>query len=359
MNVNVVRFFLEKLFNSLWYEKQHLFLNKLLLPLEYFYRYIFQRIWRKSYIKRIHTLPVPVVVIGNLVVGGSGKTPVTQALALALHAKGIRVGIVSRGYGGTIQQATLVNSNLPNQFGDEPCLLAQTTQAPVVVAKHRRDAVLLLCQLSDPHQPIQLVLSDDGMQHAALHRDFEVCVIGARGLGNQHCLPRGPLREPIERLDTVDAILNWQQPSGLLFNHPCVWSIQGTHGQLQLLNGAVAPEMDLSHLVDLQRNNQLSTVEVVAGLANPSNFYKTLNTAGLHFKVINIPDHGSLTATQLVNISPTALLLVTEKDAVKLRCNIHLSDDLANRIRVLPWRVRLPSELIEKIANLVLKNNNV
>jgi tetraacyldisaccharide 4'-kinase len=354
-----VRYILEKFFNSLWYDKKYDWFTILLVPLSTFYQYFSQRIWLKQHVNRTQMLPVPVVVVGNLVVGGSGKTPVTQALALALQARGFQVGIVSRGYGGTVVQASLVDTNAPNIFGDEPCLLAKTTQAPVAVARHRRDAVLLLCKPSVTKYPVDIILSDDGMQHAGLHRDFELCVIGRRGLGNQRCLPSGPLRESVKRLNTVNAIVSWQeqlphvQLPHLSNTVPC-WLISGKHALLQLLNGDIAPEKTLYGLADIQAQQKIP-IEVAAGLAQPDSFYNSLSVAGVQFKILFVADHAGLSATQLMNISPQALLVVTEKDAVKLRVNINVPDDLVARIRVVPWRVQLPTELVDNIANLVLK----
>jgi tetraacyldisaccharide 4'-kinase len=359
-----VRYILEKLFNSLWYDKKYSWFGVLLMPLSVFYQYFSQRLWRKKSVEHTQALPVPVVVVGNLVVGGSGKTPVTQALALALQARGIQVGIVSRGYGGTVTQATLVDANYPKQFGDEPCLLAKTTQVPVAVARHRRDAVLLLCRAGVTKYPLDIILSDDGMQHVSLYRDFELCVIGRRGLGNQRCLPSGPLRESVKRLNTVNAIVSWQeQLPHLVMPHlavphssntvPC-WLISGKHALLQLLNGDIAPEKTLHGLADIQAQQKFP-VEVAAGLAQPDSFYTSLSVAGVQFKIVFVADHAGLSATQLMNISPKALLIVTEKDAIKLRVNVHLTDNLAARIRVVPWRVQLPTELVDSIANLVLK----
>ncbi len=354
-----MRYILEQFFNALWYDKKYTWFAALLMPLSIFYQYFSQRIWCKQHVNRIQALPVPVVVVGNLVVGGSGKTPVTQALALALQARGIQVGIVSRGYGGTVIQASLVDANAPSKFGDEPCLLAQTTQAPVAVARCRQDAVLLLCQAGIAQYPVDIILSDDGMQHAGLHRDFELCVVGRRGLGNLRCLPSGPLRESVKRLNTVNAIVSWQeqlpyvQLPHLSNAVPC-WLINGEHASLQLLNGDIAPENTVRDLANIQVQQHIS-IEVAAGLAQPEHFYAGLLAAGIRFKTLPIADHAGLTTTQLMNISPQALLVVTEKDAIKLRVNINVPDDLVARIRVVPWRVQLPTELVDDIANLVLK----
>lgn len=350
-----MRHYLENFFNQMWYKQSYRYLSIGLTPIECLYKIISTHFIYKKQLHTTHSLPVPIVVIGNLVVGGSGKTPVTQALALALQAKGIRVGIISRGYGGTVIQATIVNSNYPNIFGDEPCLLADTTQSTVVVAKNRYKAAELLCQTpsNSLNCPVDIILSDDGLQHAGLHRDFEICVIGIRGLGNQHCLPNGPLREPIQRLHTVNAVISWQtQFKYSLPNHVPYWVIKGKHTTLQCLNGNDAPEKNLNELAKIQTQLRFP-ITVIAGIANPAPFYTMLKAAGIQFNTVSISDHGVLHKKQLQSIPSESVLLITEKDAIKLRINPYLSEQLITRIRVVPWRVELPDVLINQIIDLI------
>jgi tetraacyldisaccharide 4'-kinase len=349
-----VRHRLETFLNGVWYRNQQAWLPVLLAPIEQLYGYLARARWAKQASVRCNVLPCPVVVVGNIVAGGSGKTPVTQALALALQAKGLRVGIVSRGYGGTNIQANVVDHSQPQRFGDEPCLLAATTHSPVVVAYQRRDAVLLLCQ----RYSIDIVLSDDGMQHASLHRDFELCVVGSQGFGNKRCLPAGPLREPLERLQAVNAILSGSSSASTLERLPLQsvvpsWSLVGEQGALQYLDGSPAPEGTLNHLSCLQATQHLK-VYAAAGLAQPERFYHGLSAAGLFFQILTVSDHGRLSTRQMLSITPEAVLLITEKDAVKLRHQRDIPLDLLPRIRVVPWRIILPSALVDSIADLVI-----
>ena len=151
-----------------------------------------------------HRLPVPVVVVGNIYVGGTGKTPVTIALVKELLKRGYHPGVVSRGFGRKEDAPLMVLRDSPAaNVGDEPLLIARQTEVPVAVARDRVAAALLLL---DKHPECDLIISDDGLQHYSLARDVELAVVGARGLGNGWVLPAGPLREPPSRLDEVDAI---------------------------------------------------------------------------------------------------------------------------------------------------------
>ncbi len=339
----------ERTLNALWYEQRHAWLELALKPAAGVYSQLAKRTWRKHQTARNTPLAVPVVVIGNIVAGGSGKTPVTQALALALSVRGFKVGIVSRGYGGTVTQATVVDASQPQVFGDEPCLLAATTGCPVAVARVRSEAVNLLHRQFGVH----IVLSDDGMQHASLYRDVEICVVGPRGVGNGKGLPAGPLREPVARLGKVDAVLAWGQPCDAVPASTPQWVIHGAHSPLQLLSGNAAAEGNLQALSVLQQRNK-TRVFAAAGLAQPDRFYVSLAGAGLQFKTLPVADHGMLSAAQLASIPADALLLVTEKDAVKLR-HANIAAKYQRMVRIVPWRVTLPTALLDTIATLIMK----
>jgi tetraacyldisaccharide 4'-kinase len=340
---------IERTLNALWYDQRHAWLGWALKPVAGLYTVLAKRTWRSYQTARTPALAVPVVVVGNIVAGGSGKTPVTQALALALAMRGFKVGIVSRGYGGTVTAAMMVDASEPQRFGDEPCLLASTTGCPVAVARKRSDAVRLLKTMHD----VDVVLSDDGMQHASLHRDFELCVVGPRGMGNGLGLPAGPLREPVSRLAKVQAILAWGQPCTAAPAATPQWVIHGAHSPLQLLSGNAAPEGSLQALAVLQKRED-TRVFAAAGLAHPARFYISLAGAGLTFKTLAVADHGMLSAAQLASLPPECLLLVTEKDAVKLR-QANLAAKYQRMVRIVPWRVALPAALVDTIAALMMK----
>ncbi len=337
----------EHILNALWYDKRHAWLGAALTPFERTYTVLAKRKWRGAAAQRVDSLAVPVVIVGNIVAGGSGKTPVTQALAIALKARGIKVGIVSRGYGGTVTQATVVDADKPQLFGDEPCLLAATTGCTVVVARARSVAV----QLLHTQFGVDIVLSDDGLQHASLHRDFEICVMGVRGVGNRRGLPAGPLREPVSRLGKVDAVLTWAGESGLVPKSVPQWQIHGAHSPLQLMSGNAAQEGSLKALAVLQ-GKEKTKLFAAAGLAQPERFYVSLGGAGLNFKTLNVPDHGMLSDAQLASLPDDALLLVTEKDAVKLR-HANIPARAQRMVRIVPWRVTLPIALVDSVAALI------
>ncbi len=337
----------ESLLNAMWYAGRHHWLSVALAPVESLYTVLAKRRWRQYAAQRTESLAVPVVTIGNIVAGGSGKTPVTQALAIELRSRGIKVGIVSRGYGGTVRAATQVLADQTQRFGDEACLLALTTDCPVVVARVRSQAVQML---HEQHH-VDLVLSDDGMQHAALHRDFEICVIGARVFGNGRGLPAGPMREPVTRLGKVEAVLTWGARSDFVPVDVPQWQIAGVHSPLQLLSGATAPEGTLQALA-LQQHTNKKIVVAAAGIAQPDRFYRSLAGAGLKFSTLFVSDHGMLSAEQWRSVPAHALLLVTEKDAIKLR-HAQLPARLQRMVRTVPWRVSLPPALVNSVAALL------
>lgn len=243
--------------------------------------------------------PVPVLVVGNIAVGGTGKTPVVAAIAHQLRQWGYRPGIVSRGYGGdgTAPRVVTLASD-PSLVGDEPVLLAQLIGCPVWVGRDRPAAVraLLAAHACD------VVIADDGLQHYALGRDFEIAVVdGQRGLGNGALLPVGPLREPAQRLTEVDWVLinggDWQYPRGLRFELvPDQWH-------------ALAPV----------HNQQLpaGTVHAVAGIGHPERFFQTLSQQGLTVIPHAFPDHHPYRPEDLV-FGDSRPVVTTAKDAVKL-----------------------------------------
>ena len=241
----------------------------------------------------------PVVVVGNLTVGGSGKTPTIIWLAHALAARGLRVGVVSRGYGGTESGPTeVLASSSPARVGDEPVLIARRTKARVVVG---RDRVAAAAQLMPA---VDVILADDGLQHYRLARDLEIAVVDARrGFGNGHLLPRGPLREPLRRLASVAAVIvnGAGDPgvAGIRMQLVPTWIVPLSGGERVRLT-----EWAGRH------------VHAVAGIGDPERFFQTLQAAGLHVVKHPKPDHAALGAAD-VEFSDGYPVLMTEKDAVK------------------------------------------
>lgn len=294
-----------------WY-KDHLLL-RFLRPLEWLYRSLLRR-RRMAFLsgkKAIYKAPVPVVVVGNITVGGTGKTPMVLWLIEFFQARQWRVGVVSRGYGAhppclpwlvEAQHSAVV-------AGDEPLLIKLRTGVPVVIDPDRTRAV---CRLLQEHT-IDVVLCDDGLQHYALARDLELVVIDAtRGLGNVRCLPAGPLREPAERLDTVDAILI----NGGVQETAPRYAMQLVPTALVHVQSGVVQPLDF-----FPKGQQ---VHALAGIGNPQRFFHTLQK--LHWQAIEhvFADHASYSLDQL-HFVPKVPLIMTEKDAVK--CRAFAQDD--------------------------------
>jgi tetraacyldisaccharide 4'-kinase len=243
-------------------------------------------------------LPVPVIVIGNLSVGGTGKTPLTIAVAAALRARGYQPGVVSRGYGGSQREPLLLDTvSQPSLVGDEPCLIRSTGVA-VAVGRDRPAAAKLLLEAG-----CDVVIADDGLQHYALARDLEICVIdGVRRFGNRRLLPAGPLREPISRLQRVD----FRVCNGGI-SEPGEYPMQLTGGLIEALVGDQS--LPLSDLAG-------RPVHAVAAIGNPQRFFDSLRAAGLKPVEHAFPDHHLFTADDF-NFSEDLPLLMTNKDAVK------------------------------------------
>lgn len=278
---------------------------RLLWPLEALYRAVSAR-KRQRFISgetASYRAPVPVIVVGNITVGGTGKTPMILWLIEHLRSQGLKVGVVSRGYGAKPQTLpwSVSASDSADQAGDEPLLIVRRTGVPLVIDPDRSRAVQHLLSQS----PVDLILTDDGLQHYRLHRDLELVLIdAARGLGNGRCLPAGPLREPAERLLAVDAVLR----NGAAQDTP-----QGYAFYLQptaLINLKSGQSAALNHFAPGQ------ALHAVAGIGNPQRFFNTIEA--LHWKPVAhaFADHAQYSA-QVLSFSPELPLVMTEKDAVK------------------------------------------
>lgn len=283
-----------------WYEGHPALI--MLRPLEQLYRYFAQK-KRARFLAQnnLKHFAVPVIVVGNITVGGTGKTPMILWLIEHCRSRGLNVGVVSRGYGAKPEHFPwqVSHNDSAQVAGDEPLLIVQRTGVPLVIDPERSRAIeYLLSQ----HQ-VDLILSDDGLQHYRMPRDLELVLIdAARGLGNGRCLPEGPLREPKERLQSVDAVLY----NGAL-NPPEGFGFSLIPSQLvHLATGAVA---SADHLTG-------QTVHAVAGIGNPERFFKTLETLNLTPIRHAFADHARYSA-ELLSFSPEHAVVMTEKDAVK------------------------------------------
>ena len=285
----------------------------LLRPLESLYRRVVDK-KRARFVAGegdIYQAPVPVIVVGNITVGGTGKTPLILWMIEHCRSRGLKVGVVSRGYGARPPSFPwrVMPEQSAAQAGDEPLLIVQRTGVPLMIDPDRSQAVrALLAQ-----EPLDLILSDDGLQHYRLARDLELVLIdAARGLGNRRCLPAGPLREPVERLQSVDA---------LLYNGAASDREDGFGFQLQpsaLVNLLTGERKPVDHFAQGQ------AVHAVAGIGNPQRFFNTLE--GLHWRPIAhaFADHAVFSA-QSLTFTPALPVIMTEKDAVK--CRSFAADD--------------------------------
>jgi tetraacyldisaccharide 4'-kinase len=250
-------------------------------------------------------------VVGNISVGGTGKTPFVIWLVRWLIKRGFSPGIVSRGYGGSASTPLKVNPDAdPVLVGDEAPLLARRAGVPVVVGKSRVEAVQLLLESA----AVNVVISDDGLQHYALARDIEIALVdGVRGLGNRKLLPAGPLREPPERLEEVDWVVSNGQPSGLIEDESVAVVVPTAFVRL-----GIAPE----RLSVEQFVHQYKDVHAIAGIGNPGRFAQTLRDLGLRPAMHAYPDHHEFDGSELTQWQLGPLdkrpFVCTEKDAIKL-----------------------------------------
>ncbi|HHM06447.1 MAG TPA: tetraacyldisaccharide 4'-kinase [Gammaproteobacteria bacterium] len=257
--------------------------------------------YRKGWLKATR-LPVPVIVVGNISVGGTGKTPLVLYLVAYLRQRGLRPGVVSRGYGGQSRREPrdVGPDSDPYAVGDEPVLIARRTGAPVVVAPDRVAAGRHLLARHD----CDVLVADDGLQHYALARDLEIAVVDvARGQGRGRCLPAGPLREPPTRLASVDLVIN-REPGG-------------REPGMRLHGG------EWINLADPSRRQAPKTwqgraAHVVAGIGCPERFFAAVQALGCRVHGHAFPDHHRFEAADLA-FGDDLPVLMTEKDAVKCR----------------------------------------
>lgn len=262
-----------------------------------------QALYRRGYLAS-ERFPVPVIVVGNVVVGGGGKTPLVMALVKHLQAQGLAVGVVSRGYGRSGGESLEVTPNTPIiASGDEPALIQHATGAPVFVANKRTDA---LRALLTAYPGTAVVVCDDGLQHYALQRDIEIAVFDDRGLGNGWLLPAGPLREPWPaRLDQgLDLVLHTGQKP----------AFEGFTSIRKLADHAIAADGQQVSLASLRG----LPLTALAGIAHPEAFFAMLRARGLTLEqTFAMPDHHDFDGDDL-SVYANRTVLCTEKDAVKL-----------------------------------------
>ncbi len=273
-------------------------------------------------------LAVPVIVVGNISVGGTGKTPLTIALVEALREHGWHPGVVSRGYGGQRRVPELLNDMPdPIEVGDEPCLIRARTGAPVAVGRDRPAAAQLLVEAG-----VDVVVADDGLQHYPLQRDVEICVIdGIRRFGNGWLLPAGPLREPLERLDTVDfKVCNGGVP-------------EADEVPMRLLGDLAYPMLGSDHPMSLE-SLAGRRVHAVAAIGNPRRFFDSLRAQRIEPIMHAFPDHHAFSARDL-DFDDKLPVLMTGKDAVK--CVYFARPNWYS----VPVRAELPSTFVSAVID--------
>lgn len=307
----------------------------LLMPLALLFGAIsgFRRTLYRLNLFKQRRLRVPVVVVGNVVAGGSGKTPVVMALVRHLLARGMHVGVVSRGYGRDTLDCREVLINSPiSVVGDEPALIKRSTSVPVFVARHRFDAA---SELLAKYPDTQIILCDDGLQHLSLHRDLEVCVFDDRGIGNGFLLPAGPLREP------------WPRPADLVLHtgsHPAFAGFTAVRALAPYAKDANGRQTSLAELTQLTGKPILA----LAAIAKPEEFFSMLRNKGVILaKTIALSDHHNFENWPDRQYAGYTLVC-TEKDAVKLWSKV------PNALAV-PLQLHIEPAFFTKLDDLLLK----
>lgn len=315
-----------------------------LLPLALLFRLLagIRGLLYRTGIKDSGRLPVPVVVVGNIFIGGTGKTPLTIWLAQALREAGLRPGVISRGHGGAQASPRAVTPRSdPLEVGDEPLLIAARAGCPVVVGRKRLDAGRALLAA---HPEVNVLIADDGLQHYALARDVEIVLFDGRGVGNGWLLPAGPLREPPSRRRDF-TVVNAPEIT------PALARAVGGNPFRMVLAGDVAEPLNrpgagvpLARLRDELRGKR---IVAAAGIGNPARFFDMLRAAGLTVGELPLPDHHDFRDRPFDRVDAD-VILITEKDAVKCRQLDNLKDD--PRLWVVPVTARIDSALAEQIV---------
>lgn len=322
-----------KRLDEYWYHRN--IFSVMLLPLSWLFCllvFIRRRLYSLGILSSVK-LPVPVIIVGNITVGGSGKTPMVIALAHLLKQAGYHPGVISRGYGGQAKswpQQVRTDSD-PSMVGDEPVLIARRCEAPMAVGPNRVKAAQQLLE----HHECDVIISDDGLQHYALQRDIEIAMLdGIRRLGNGYCLPAGPLREPVKRLETVDFVI----ANGLAMRMEYPLEVTASK-VINLKNGEQRMLSDLKG----------TEVHAVAGIGNPDRFFNDLIKHGLLLQKHPFADHFKYNADDLA-FNDDLPVIMTEKDAVK--CNRYAQDNMW----YMPIQAKLDERFITRFLYMLKKN---
>ncbi len=283
---------------------------------------------------RITILPVPVIVVGNIFVGGTGKTPLVIWIIQLLQEQGWKPAVISRGYGSSAQQVRAVEKNShANEVGDEPLLIAKRTGVPVFIGRDRAAAGLALLQA---HPNVNIIISDDGLQHYALGRNIEIQLSDSRGNGNGWLLPAGPLREPATRQSDFYVVNTSEESAGDAY-------------AMQLVPVDAERLLDRTQRKSLRDFSFVQSVAAVAGIGHPDRFFTTLRSNGISLTTTQaLPDHFDYATNPFADIEASAIL-ITEKDAVK--CMQH--NAIANDVRI--WVVPVQAHVDASLAKHILE----
>jgi len=278
-------------------------------------------------------LPVPVIVVGNIYVGGTGKTPLVIWLSRQLREQGFVPGVISRGYGGDASRVVEINAQMsPDDIGDEPLLILQRAGVPLVVGRNRVSAARALL---NAHPEVNVIISDDGLQHYALDRDIEILLFDDRGIGNGWLLPAGPLRESVTRRFDF-RVLNGLESVG---ENSFSMQLVGQHAE-QLINRA-----NTKALKELPEN---LSIAAAAGIGNPERFFTMLKQLGVNVQEhIALPDHFDYSSNPFESLK-VDIILITEKDAVKCSRRNGLADD--PRLWVVPVEAAIAGPFSEHLV---------
>ncbi|WP_153914348.1 tetraacyldisaccharide 4'-kinase [Shewanella sp. TC10] len=292
---------MQSLVNKIWYQGHPA--KWLLMPLSWLFALVsfLRRLGYKLGLSTAETLPVPVIIVGNITAGGSGKTPTVIYLINLLRQQGYKPGVISRGYGVNIDGVKAVRpTDKATEVGDEPAMIVARTQVPMVVGAKRIDAAKSLLSEFD----VDVIISDDGLQHYALARDIELAIVdGQRRYGNECLIPAGPLREGLWRLNSIDWVIN-----------------NGGESQANEVSMSLEP----STLKSVKPSNNDGWLHqdavAMAGIGNPQRFFDSLQTLGYSITQTKaFEDHQTFDEEELKQLSLQSPLIMTEKDAVKCR----------------------------------------
>lgn len=343
----------------------------LLYPLEVLYR-IASKVKQARDSQKQTSLSVPVLVVGNISVGGTGKTPALVTLLNFLVSKGLKPGVISRGYGRESNAPVIVDGLATNgktssshQVGDEPLLIFKETACPVSVHHDRQSAATYLLKT---HPECNVILADDGLQHYKLKRDFELALVDAeRVFGNGHLLPLGPLRESPQRLKKVDWILANKKTDGKQVSEGILGSILAGDNEvfsaylhtIGLFSIADEREVQLESLLKSSKDKQVEPrITALSAIGNPQSFYTNLRAFIADFDIVTFKDHHQWAVNEVAQFSEK-ILICTAKDAIKLselaKANPQLN---ISRWCYLKVELKLPEELKQKIYTAIVNFRN-